>query len=219
MKTNPFCQLTKTSHNDKEKAYHAFKKAHTLITTNQNNTFSEDFMKGFQCLLTAVSLDKTQPKYFSFLGDTYNLFSLNSMMKSKLLALDSYYYALALDDSLNEVKIKVAIIYINDNMYLKALDYFESAVDASSMYLQPNILSWMNIAYITSPQTSRGIAFYSALLNKYPQADILYIYKAILLNAQHNKKEAGKTLLKVISNPKANQKTIDIAYKLLEEIK
>lgn len=213
------CKINDNATNYKEKASYAFEKAHNLITESQNKPFSSEYKQGLECILLAVSLEPTRTRYLEFLGDVYNILGLNNVPMASSIALDAYDEAIKLDNSLNEVRIKAAIIEVNAQLYEDSLEHFEGAIKNSSMYLLPNVLDWMNTAYILIPQTSRGIQFYTNMLKKYPEADILNIYKAILLKTQHNKKEAGKVLLQVIANSKSNQQTIDMAYKLLSELK
>jgi len=213
------CKLDRVSKSNKEKAYFSFKKARTLITKSQNKPFSPEFREGLVCLHTAVNLEPTKAKYIAFLGDSYNILGLSNVPNAKIIAFDLYDDAIGLDDSLNEVRIKAGILAINSGLYMESLDYLEGALQNNVMYFQPNILGWMNIAYVTLPQTQRGVEFYTKLLKQYPQADILKIYQAILLKTQQNSKAAGKVLLEVISNPNSNKESVDMAYKLLAEVK
>lgn len=158
------CTLNDVSKSNKERAYYSFKKAHQLITESQESPFSDEFKQGLMCLHYAVSLEPTKARYFAFLGDAYNILGLSNTPMAKSIALDAYDEAIRLDDSLNEVRIKAAIIEVNAQLYEDSLNHFEGALNNSAIYLLPNILDWMNIAYISIPQTTRGIEFYSSLL-------------------------------------------------------
>lgn len=219
MVTDYRCNINKDIKYDKERAYLFFTKGRQLIIDNQNNPFSKEFASGLECVTESVHIDTKNARYKAFLGDIYNILYLYDMPEANDLALNFYDEALDMDSSMDDIAIKAAILAIRSSLYKESLDYFEYALLKSEMHYKAEILDWMNIAYISIPQIQRGEEFYSKLLLKHPEADILRIYKAILMKERMAKKEAGDELLDIISNSKSNPKTVELAYKLLGEMR
>ncbi len=211
-------ELKKAAIKNKEDAYNFFKNGRELILDSQEEPFSDNFRSGLEKLHFAIKLDSTKAIYFATLGDAYNILGTNNMPSAKSISLNSYKKALEIDKSLNEVRIKAAMLCCRAALYKESLDYFEPALQNSDMYLRSEILDWMNIAYLYVPQTTRGVEFYTQLLEKYPNADILKIYKVILLKSSFRTQEAEDVLLELISSSNTSKETTDLAYGLLEKL-